>query len=1060
MLNQLTSSYNNNLQEVKRICKRAYDIDGCDECNIEIVSKRLKPNSLIIVHANLKGIQTNTEFANKTSMKSNVSLFTECLADTQIKFKNSIYVPGKKIFSKNATRSKKLGRCSGGILFVVDNDINATCKFHTRRTGTLIINKLVIIGTYLPSFDNKPHTELALKKELSIVEQLYKKYSCNGFDVIILGDLNIDLNRKYKRAEILQQFLQNNMMTIQEQQFKQELDHSYFFSKPNPQTPENQSNRIYIKSTIDYTISKITNKNFSYVTRYNDNCNVGDHHPTRIEYNLIPTNVGKPMFNITKKRKPNWTDAEFVLNYRKRVVSGCKNIMNDLEYAHENHTSRQKVSQSCNNINLKLQELILSSSENAKKELYSTGRTKKRKFYGKPKKWWNDQLGICFNIVIRKLKAYNNNEDSLIHNQLKQELLIAKKNFRIQKRFNLKLLRDSNLRSIDEAFKLNRNNFWKKMKSLNRDSQDIEAELDKIKDEFKKIFTVRNQINEKFEKKMSTIVNKFIDETFSNIENMKVEPNLIKQYIADLPTGKSTGTSGISNEMLKASNGDELATVIASMYSLMINFGVTPVNFNTSILKPLIKNKSKPTNDTSNLRPVAISDILSNTLERVLLMYIEINYTDHAKQFGFKRNSSCSHALFVLKTAINVAKLQKKRLYAVAIDASKAFDKVNRMYIWAKLIEWKINPAIIRLLMIYYEASEIIVQLGNEKSKAFKSTVGVKQGGVLSPRLFSIYMDELILKISQARLGIRVGRLSLDIIGYADDVLIISNIKKNIQTMLNIVDDYSNEHEIKVNGDKTVLIVFNKWLIRNKNELEKDVDNSDLKLQGIVLVETHYLKYLGVELSSALSNTKHIESRVNKIHKAFALIKTNGLNDVQVHACTKGQLFKSFIMPNTTYGLDLMSLNKKEFNLMRIAECNVIKSMINVTSGCHSKSIFHALKIETLQSRIEKSKLSLYIRLCKNEYTAAILDQLKINGLKTTFVEEIESFTKDYSSNWNMEKKCELELEVMKSSNVADQENNKIADELKKIFNGSIRTKIPFLVTKLTIAYQVNLVKI
>ena len=87
--------------------------------------------------------------------------------------------------------------------------------------------------------------------------------------------------------------------------------------------------------------------------------------------------------------------------------------------------------------------------------------------------------------------------------------------------------------------------------------------------------------------------------------------------------------------------------------------------------------------------------------------------------------SKC-HALFVLKAALTFAKQNKKRLYGVAIDASKSFDKVNRSYLWVKLIELKVHEAIIRAVIVYYNESEIIVSLNNENSAPFRSTIGVR----------------------------------------------------------------------------------------------------------------------------------------------------------------------------------------------------------------------------------------------------------------------------------------------------------------------------------------------
>jgi hypothetical protein len=166
---------------------------------------------------------------------------------------------------------------------------------------------------------------------------------------------------------------------------------------------------------------------------------------------------------------------------------------------------------------------------------------------------------------------------------------------------------------------------------------------------------------------------------------------------------------------------------------------------------------------------------------------------------------------------MNYAKSKNKRLYAVAIDASKAFDKVNRIFLWVKLIEIGIHEA--RAIIIYYSESTIVIGLNGEISSPFKSTIGVRQGGILSPRL---YVHDMIGIISKSRIGIRLGKISIDVIGYADDILLVSNIMANLQKMLNLVDQYCDEHEIKINGGKTLLLVFNKRTSRSKSELEND----------------------------------------------------------------------------------------------------------------------------------------------------------------------------------------------------------------------------------------------
>ncbi|CAF0759118.1 unnamed protein product, partial [Brachionus calyciflorus] len=111
--------------------------------------------------------------------------------------------------------------------------------------------------------------------------------------------------------------------------------------------------------------------------------------------------------------------------------------------------------------------------------------------------------------------------------------------------------------------------------------------------------------------------------------------------------------------------------------------------------KPLVKNPKNSTSDLNNLRPVSVSDCIKNLYERIILNRIEKSHLDHEKQFGFKKKSSCQHATFVVKQAIKYFKQKNKLLYLCAIDASKAFDKVNREALRNKMKTKNIDPAII-----------------------------------------------------------------------------------------------------------------------------------------------------------------------------------------------------------------------------------------------------------------------------------------------------------------------------------------------------------------------------
>ena len=122
------------------------------------------------------------------------------------------------------------------------------------------------------------------------------------------------------------------------------------------------------------------------------------------------------------------------------------------------------------------------------------------------------------------------------------------------------------------------------------------------------------------------------------------------------------------------------------VFETMFKYGIVPPNSNTAIIKPLIKDQTKSYSDLNNIRPISISDTFCTLLEKILLKEIDKVHINNQKQFGFKANSSCSHPVFTLTEAIKSSKRKGYKSYICAIDASKAFDKVNRSILFAKIL--------------------------------------------------------------------------------------------------------------------------------------------------------------------------------------------------------------------------------------------------------------------------------------------------------------------------------------------------------------------------------------
>lgn len=85
--------------------------------------------------------------------------------------------------------------------------------------------------------------------------------------------------------------------------------------------------------------------------------------------------------------------------------------------------------------------------------------------------------------------------------------------------------------------------------------------------------------------------------------------DIITHVLKNLRNGKAVGKSNIKPELYKYGASSSLIRLLQVLFSTMISRAVIPHNFNLGIIKPLVKDPSKPTNEINNLRPVTVSDV-------------------------------------------------------------------------------------------------------------------------------------------------------------------------------------------------------------------------------------------------------------------------------------------------------------------------------------------------------------------------------------------------------------------------------------------------------------------
>ena len=101
-----------------------------------------------------------------------------------------------------------------------------------------------------------------------------------------------------------------------------------------------------------------------------------------------------------------------------------------------------------------------------------------------------------------------------------------------------------------------------------------------------------------------------------------------------------------------------------------------------------------------------------------------------------------------------------------------------------------------------YSVVQSAVLVGDEQTEWFDLSTGVRQGCVMSPILFSLFINGLAKKINAETKGIKVGERRVRLLLYADDIVLLAESAKDLQKMLDIVTQYSRQWRFRVNPKK------------------------------------------------------------------------------------------------------------------------------------------------------------------------------------------------------------------------------------------------------------------
>lgn len=400
---------------------------------------------------------------------------------------------------------------------------------------------------------------------------------------------------------------------------------------------------------------------------------------------------------------------------------------------------------------------------------------------------------------------------------------------------------------------------------------------------------IANEFNKYFSRIGHTIVNSISSHSsehetydFHNSSNsssiflLPVTENTIISIVNELKNNVTPGIDGISTSLIKKIS-NFISKPLSTIFNLCITQGVFPEQLKCAIVIPLHKSGDK--SDLNNYRPISLLSTLAKIFEKCIKKRLD-NYLQKYMilsefQFGFRNNVSTEDAILAVTSDITKALDEGKKCLGVFLDLKKAFDTVSHEILLKKLENIGIRGIALDLFRSYLCGRYQHTKVNNVISEKEIVNIGIPQGTVLGPVLFSIYINDLLFLDTNITKG--------NVYSFADDTVVIftgccwEHVFKKANIGLTSIKKWLDFNLLALNIDKTTFIPFS----LNKTGLPTVENNYNLKIHSKNCANIYnncncpklrpstHVKYLGIFIDQNLKWNFHINYLCLKLRKTL-----------------------------------------------------------------------------------------------------------------------------------------------------------------------------------------------
>lgn len=345
--------------------------------------------------------------------------------------------------------------------------------------------------------------------------------------------------------------------------------------------------------------------------------------------------------------------------------------------------------------------------------------------------------------------------------------------------------------------------------------------------------------------------------------------------------------------------------LLAIAYERMMNNGAVEDGYLKAIVFPIFKKGNR--NEVQNYRGVSFMNVVvkifAGVLKNRLTLWEQKYKILNEFQAGFRKGYSTNDNIFNLTNIIQIKTADKGKVYCFFVDFRAAFDSIDRQALFYKLHMLGVSTKFLRILRALYEGTSAAVWDGECISDWFQTTMGVKQGCILSPDLFAFFLNDLHDSLECG--GICIEEILIRVLLYADDLVIMSDNAKALQSMIEKFSLYCKKWNLVVNLDKSKIVIFRKGGGRRSKNENWFIDGREIEIVA-------KYKYLGMILTPGLSWRDNFCDRVKTAKVSINSSWKSFLHDPAISFSAKYELFKAVARTIVGYGAQVWGYEPHE----------------------------------------------------------------------------------------------------------------------------------------------------